>query len=55
VVDTRFVILNCRSGNYDQTLRLWDGATGHPLGDPLEHTNAVCCVAYSQTENGVRQ
>jgi WD40 repeat protein len=32
----------------DKTLRLWDAATGEPLGDPLEgHLNAITSVAFS--------
>ena len=25
----------------DQTARLWDAATGKPLGEPMRHENAV--------------
>jgi WD40 repeat protein len=28
-------------------VRLWDVATGQPLGDPLIHANAVSSVAFS--------
>jgi WD40 repeat protein len=36
------------SGSYDRTLRLWDAATGQPIGSPLQgHTNWVTSVAFS--------
>jgi hypothetical protein len=36
------------SGSWDNTLRLWDAATGKPIGPPLQgHTNSVLSVAFS--------
>ncbi|WP_256449443.1 caspase, EACC1-associated type [Kutzneria sp. CA-103260] len=36
------------SGGNDRTVRLWDPATGEPVGDPLTgHTRAVLAVAFS--------
>src|SRR5262249_27089287 len=37
------------TGSYDGTARLWDPATGKPVGEPLAHTNhrPVWAVAYS--------
>jgi hypothetical protein len=36
------------SGSDDNTLRLWDAATGQPIGPPLKgHANAVNAVAFS--------
>jgi hypothetical protein len=36
------------SGSDDDTLRLWDAATGHLIGPPITgHTDAVNCVAFS--------
>ena len=36
------------SGSYDDTVRLWDAATGQPVGAPLTgHTGAVYSVAFS--------
>ena len=36
------------SGSEDKTLRLWDGATGQPLGEPLRgHEDSVTSVAFS--------
>ena len=32
------------SGSDDQTVRLWDAATGQPIGDPLKgHTTTSVC------------
>ena len=31
----------------DKTARLWDAATGQPLGQPMKHGNPVCGVAFS--------
>ena len=37
------------SGSYDKTLRLWDVATGQPIGASLTgHTGAVLSVAFSR-------
>ena len=36
------------SGSADNTVRLWDAATGQPVGDPLSgHTDAVLSVGFS--------
>ena len=36
------------SGSGDDTVRVWDAATGQPVGDPLTgHTGAVISVAFS--------
>ena len=36
------------SGSDDKTVRVWDAATGQPVGQPLTgHTDAVCSVAFS--------
>ena len=36
------------SGSADKTVRLWDAATGQPVGQPLTgHTDAVSSVAFS--------
>ena len=35
------------SGSPDHTVRLWDAATGAPVGQPLHHDDAVTSVAFS--------
>ncbi|MFM8909993.1 MAG: WD40 repeat domain-containing protein, partial [Gemmatimonadota bacterium] len=36
------------SGSHDGTIRLWDAATGKPLGEPLRgHESSVSSVAFS--------
>ena len=35
------------TGSGDGTARLWDVATGRPLGLPMEHSGIVRCVAFS--------
>jgi WD40 repeat protein len=36
------------SGSVDNSLRLWDAASGKPIGPPLQgHTNSVMSVAFS--------
>ena len=35
------------TASYDHTARLWDAATGKPLGDPIKHDGWVRAVAFS--------
>jgi len=35
------------TGSADKTARLWDAATGRPLGQPMEHSGVVQSVAFS--------
>ena len=35
------------TGSHDKTARLWDAATGRPLGLPMTHQGAVRAVAFS--------
>ncbi len=35
------------TGSDDKTARLWNAATGKPIGPPLAHQDAVNCVAFS--------
>ena len=42
------------SGGYDRTVRLWDAATGQPVGQPMTgHTGAVNSVAFSPDGNHI--
>ena len=35
------------TGSCDKTARLWDAATGRPLGHPMTHQGEVRAVAFS--------
>ena len=35
------------TGGDDRTARLWDVATGQPIGQPIRHEGVVTCVAFS--------
>ena len=35
------------TGSLDRTARLWDAATGRPIGPPLAHQGEVIAVAFS--------
>ena len=35
------------TGSWDKTARLWDAATGAPVGEPLAHDDWVSSVAFS--------
>jgi hypothetical protein len=35
------------AGSYDRTVRLWEAATGRPVGAPLSHPGYVMAVAFS--------
>ena len=35
------------TGSGDNTARLWDAATGQPIGSPMRHLGSVQCVAFS--------
>ncbi|KIM28355.1 hypothetical protein M408DRAFT_140331 [Serendipita vermifera MAFF 305830] len=40
--------LNVVSGSMDKTIRIWDAATGAPVGEPLKgHNSSVMSVTYS--------
>lgn len=38
-------------GSSDHTIRLYDPATGQPVGEPLEHTGAVLHVAFNPQDS----
>ena len=35
------------TGGQDKTARLWDAATGEPIGQPMAHQGGVSAVAFS--------
>jgi WD40 repeat protein len=35
------------TGGEDDTARLWDAASGQPLGEPMRHRGPICAVAFS--------
>ena len=41
------------TGSGDRTARLWDAATGKPIGKPLAHKTGVVAVAFSVTGDSV--
>jgi len=41
------------TGSHDNTARLWDAATGEPIGAPLAHKDAVRAVAFSPNSKAV--
>ena len=42
------------SGDLDETVRLWDAATGNPIGQPIAgHTDRVWSVAFSPDGRGI--
>jgi WD40 repeat protein len=41
------------TGSGDRTARLWDAATGKPIGMPLAHKAGVAAVAFSVTGDAV--
>jgi WD40 repeat protein len=41
------------TGSGDRTARLWDAATGKPIGMPLTHDVGVVAVAFSVTGDAV--
>jgi WD40 repeat protein len=42
------------SGSHDYTLRLWDTATGQPIGSSLQgHTSLVSSVAFSPDDRRI--
>ena len=40
--DGKTILTGCK----DKTARLWDAATGQPVGSPLQHEGEVMAVAY---------
>jgi WD40 repeat protein len=46
--DSRLALsgIGISSGNYDETIKLWDVHSGHEIR-AFKHSNSICCVAFS--------